>query len=417
MLKQNPLKKEKFNFLEIKSQFPIFNNDINGNPLIYLDSAASSQKPKLVLDSLNHAYSKTYSNVHRGLHFLSETSTDAFEEVRVKVANFLNVTDQNEIIFTSGATMSLNMIANCYGFDNLKSDDEILISIADHHANIVPWQILSKKIGCKIVAVPINNDGSFNIDDLKSKITKNTKIISFPHVSNVLGTIFPVKKISEIAKDIGAISIIDGCQSVPHINVDIQDIGCDFYVFSGHKIYGPSGIGICWGKKSILDNLPPFLGGGDMIENVEINSSTYADPPYRFEAGTPPIVECIGLGAAIDFVNSIGINNIRNHEIEILNYGHDVLSKIKGLKFVGETEDKSGVISFTLDNVHPHDISTLIDQDGIAIRAGHHCAQPLMKFLNLNSTARASVAIYNEKTDFDKLCISLEKVKRIFSDG
>ncbi len=412
---QRYLRNKKLDLQQIRSEFPILKKEINGKPLIYLDSAASSQKPKLVLDTLHQTYSEIYSNVHRGLHFLSETSTDAYEKVREKVANFINAKNHSEIIFSSGATMSLNMIAHCYGNKYLKKDDEIIISIADHHANIVPWQMLSQRVGCKIIAIPVNLDGSFDLKKLKSKLSTKTKIISFPHVSNVLGTIFPVNEITQLAHENGAISIIDGCQAIPHLRVDVSDIDCDFYVFSGHKVYGPSGIGVCFGKKHILENLPPFIGGGDMIDNVDIEFSTYADPPYRFEAGTPPIAECIGLGAAIDFIENIGIKTIRDHEITLLNYGHKILSQINNLKFIGEAEEKSGVISFIIDNIHPHDISTLIDQDGIAIRAGHHCAQPLMKFFNLSSTARASVGIYSQKSDFDNLVESLEKVKRIFA--
>ncbi|MEK9640889.1 MAG: aminotransferase class V-fold PLP-dependent enzyme, partial [Alphaproteobacteria bacterium] len=317
-------------------------------------------------------------------------------------------------IFTSGATMSLNLIANCYGLQKLKSGDEILITVAEHHANIIPWQMLCQKTGAKIVAVPVDDDGCFNIKELKDRVTKNTKIISVPHVSNVLGTIFPVKEISAIAHENNAICVVDGCQSVIHMPVDIQDIDCDFYVFSGHKLYGPSGIGICWGKAEILADMPPFLGGGDMIDDVEIESATYSQPPSRFEAGTPPIAECIALGAAVDFVTDIGMDKIASHEKSLLLYGHQRLASVKGLSFVGTSPNKSGVISFTLDAAHPHDISTLIDQDGIAIRAGHHCAQPLMKFLNLSSTARASIAVYSEPEDFDALAISLEKVNRIF---
>lgn len=405
---------QEFNGKEIRAKFPFLSREVNEKPIIYLDSAASSQKPQQVLDKLLTTYSHGYANIHRGLHTLSEEATDAYEEVRSKIARFINAADKDEVIFTSGATMSLNLIANCYGLQNLKSGDEILITVAEHHANIIPWQMLCQKTGAKIVAVPVDDDGCFNITELKDRVTKNTKIISVPHVSNVLGTIFPVKEISAIAHENNAICVVDGCQGVIHMPVDIQDIDCDFYVFSGHKLYGPSGIGICWGKAEILADMPPFLGGGDMIDDVEIDSATYSQPPSRFEAGTPPIAECIALGAAVDFVTDIGMDKIASHEKSLLLYGHQRLASVKGLSFVGTSPNKSGVISFTLDAAHPHDISTLIDQDGIAIRAGHHCAQPLMKFLNLSSTARASIAVYSEPEDFDALAISLEKVNRIF---
>jgi cysteine desulfurase/selenocysteine lyase len=405
---------QELNSKQIRAKFPFLSREVNEKPIIYLDSAASSQKPQQVLDKLLSTYSHGYANIHRGLHTLSEEATDAYEEVRSKIARFINAAGKDEVIFTSGATMSLNLIANCYGLQNLKSGDEILITVAEHHANIIPWQMLCQKTGAKIVAVPVDDDGCFNITELKDRVTKNTKIISVPHVSNVLGTIFPVKEISAIAHENNAICVVDGCQGVIHMPVDIQDIDCDFYVFSGHKLYGPSGIGICWGKAEMLADMPPFLGGGDMIDDVEIESATYSQPPSRFEAGTPPIAECIALGAAVDFVTDIGMDKIASHEKSLLLYGHQRLASVKGLSFVGTSPNKSGVISFTLDAAHPHDISTLIDQDGIAIRAGHHCAQPLMKFLNLSSTARASIAVYSEPEDFDALAISLEKVNRIF---
>ena len=398
----------------IRREFPILSTEVHGKPLIYLDSAASSQKPQRVLDALSAAYSETYANVHRGLHFLSEASTDAYEAVRGKVASLINAHDPAEVVFTSGATMSLNLIAHCYGNTYLSEGDEVLITVAEHHANIVPWHLLGDRVGSRTVAAPVNEDGSFDLDVFKSHITERTKIIAIPHVSNVLGTVFPVRDIAALAHENGAICVVDGCQGVTHMPVDVGELGCDFYVFSGHKLYGPSGIGICWGRSDIWAELPPFMGGGDMIDDVETDSSTYARPPHRFEAGTPAIAETIGLGAAIDFVQSIGMDALRDHEMDLLRYGHQRLAAVEGLNFIGQAAGKSGVISFTLDEVHPHDISTLIDQDGVAIRAGHHCAQPLMKFYGLSSTARASVAVYNQRSDFDKLAESLEKVNRIF---
>lgn len=398
----------------IRREFPILSTKVHGKPLVYLDSAASAQKPQCVLDALSSAYSETYANVHRGLHYLSEASTDAYEAVRGKVASLINATDPAEVVFTSGATMSLNLIAHVYGNTYLSEGDEVLITVAEHHANIVPWHLLGDRVGSATIAAPVNEDGSFDLDIFKSYITERTKIIAIPHVSNVLGTVFPVSEIAALAHENGAICVVDGCQGVTHMPVDVNALGCDFYVFSGHKLYGPSGIGICWGRGDIWAELPPFMGGGDMIDDVETDTSTYALPPHRFEAGTPPIAETIGLGAAIGFVQSIGMEALRDHEMDLLRYGHQRLAAVEGLNIIGQAVGKSGVISFTLDEVHPHDISTLIDQDGVAIRAGHHCAQPLMKFYGLSSTARASVAVYNQRSDFDQLAESLEKVNRIF---
>ncbi len=397
----------------IKSQFPIFDNKINNKDLIYLDSAASAQKPKIVLDTLHKAYTETYSNVHRGLHWLSETSTEKYENVRIKAAKFLGAKSSNEIIYGYGATYLINMVANTWGLSNLKENDEIIISIADHHANIVPWQMVSQRTGAKIKAFNLNYNDEPDIDDLKSLISDKTKIISVPHVSNVLGSIYPLKEISKIAKSVNSLFFVDGCQGAIHLPVNVSEIGCDFYVFSAHKLYSAGGAGILWAKESILNKMPPFLGGGDMIDNVDIDVSTYADPPYRFEAGTPPIAEIIALGEAISFVENIGMENIRIHEEELLIYFHEQLESIPGLKIYGKSENKSGVISFTMDNAHPHDIATILDQEGIAIRAGHHCAQPLMKYYNIPSTARASIGIYSLKKDADELVKGLNKVNKL----
>ena len=402
-------------FAAIRAQFPILNRPINGKSLVYLDSAASSQKPQIVLDAIDQAYGHSYSNVHRGLHTLSEEATDAYEALRGRVQTLINAPAQDEVIITSGATMSLNLISQSWGRANLNAGDEVLITVAEHHANIVPWQLLAMEKQIKLVAAPMEADGSFNLERFKSHITPRTKVISIPHVSNVLGTVYPVKDIAALAHDAGAICVVDGCQGVVHMPVDVQDLDCDFYVFSGHKLYGPSGVGICWGKMDILQDMPPFMGGGDMIDDVEIERSTFAQPPVRFEAGTPPIVQAIGLAKALDFMLEIGMDNIRDHEADILRYAHQRLASVEGLNFVGTAAGKSGVVSFTLDAAHPHDISTLIDQDGIAIRAGHHCAQPLMKFYGLNSTARASVGVYSQKSDFDALAEALDKVNRIFA--
>ncbi len=412
MMNKN-IQKENIDFNKIRSEFPILEKKINNNKMVYLDSAASAQKPMKVIETLNKAYLETYSNVHRGLHWLSEQSTSKYEDVRIKAANFLGAADHNEIIFGSGATQLLNLVANSWGRKFLKLDDEIIITIADHHANIVPWQLVAQQTGAKIKAVSVDDHGNFDINDLEKMITEKTKIISVPHVSNVLGTIFPVKEISKLAHKANAICVVDGCQGAIHLPVDVKDIGCDFYTFSSHKLYGPSGVGVLWGRSSILLEMPPFIGGGDMIDNVDIESSTYADPPHRFEAGTPPIAEVIAFGAAIDFVQAIGMNNIREHEQKILKTFTEKLEEVKGLRIIGNSISKSGVISFVFGNAHPHDIATILDQKGIAIRAGHHCAQPLMKHFNVTSTARASIGVYTQENEVDDLINGLSTVKKL----
>ena len=412
MMNKN-IQKENIDFNKIRSEFPILEKKINNNKMVYLDSAASAQKPMKVIETLNKAYLETYSNVHRGLHWLSEQSTSKYEDVRIKAANFLGAADHNEIIFGSGATQLLNLVANSWGRKFLKLDDEIIITIADHHANIVPWQLVAQQTGAKIRAVSVDDDGNFDINDLEKMITEKTKLISVPHVSNVLGTIFPVKEISKLAHKVNAICVVDGCQGAIHLPVDVKDIGCDFYTFSSHKLYGPSGVGVLWGRSSILLEMPPFIGGGDMIDNVDIESSTYADPPHRFEAGTPPIAEVIAFGAAINFVQAIGMNNIREHEQKILKTFTEKLEEVKGLRILGNSISKSGVISFVFGNAHPHDIATILDQKGIAIRAGHHCAQPLMKHFNVTSTARASIGVYTQENEVDDLINGLSTVKKL----
>ncbi len=404
-----------FNVDAIRADFPILSREVHGRPLVYLDSAASAQKPRQVMDALMLAYTDTYSNVHRGLHFLSEASTDAYEAVRGSVASFIGAASGDEIVFTSGATMALNLIARCWAEPRLQPGDEILISIAEHHANIVPWQMVVEKTGATVRAFDMGPDGAFIMANLADMITPRTRIISIPHVSNVLGTVFPVAEIAKLAKQAGALMVVDGCQGVVHMPVNVAALGCDFYVFSAHKLYGPNGVGVMWGRADILAEMPPYMGGGDMIERVTIEHSTYADPPVRFEAGTPPIAEVIALGAAIDYVSDIGMEAIRLHEQDILSYAHQRLSAVEGLQLIGTAPGKSGVVSFTMDCAHPHDISTIIDNNGVAIRAGHHCAQPLMDRLDLPSTARASVGVYTTRDEFDVLAESLEKVRRIFA--
>ena len=398
---------------KIRDQFPALNRHVWNKQLVYLDSAASMQKPQQVLDSISKNYSFNYSNVHRGLHKLSEEATSNYESSRLKIANFVNC-NEKEVVFTSGATAAINLVAYSWGMKNLMPGDEIIITIAEHHANIVPWQLVAKQKGAKIIAAKVDPEEDFDSEIIGNLVTNKTRIIAFPHVSNVLGTTFPVKEICNIAKKCGAISVVDGCQGIIHDKVDVKDLGCDFYCFSGHKLYGPTGIGVLFGKYELLEEMPPFLGGGDMIVVVRIEESTYAEPPTKFEAGTPPIVEAIALGEAIDWVNQIGIEKIGLHEKNVISYGTSLIDSISGVNVFGKSPNKTGVVSFTMDCAHSHDIATIIDREGIAVRAGHHCAQPLMDYYNLVSTTRASVGAYSTNEDFDKLAESLTKVKKIF---
>ena len=399
----------------IRSDFPILSREVNGKPLVYLDNGASAQKPQVVIDAISRSYSHEYSNVHRGLHYLSNLATDQYESVRGTVARFLNAGNEDHIVFTSGTTEGINLVAYGWAMPNLQAGDEIILSVMEHHANIVPWQMVAEKSGAVLRAFPVNEDGSFNLVAFNDMMSSRTRIVSIPHVSNVLGTVFPVAEIARIAHDANALMVVDGCQGAIHMPVDVQALGADFYVFSAHKLYGPNGVGILWGKTDILADMPPFFGGGDMIDRVTIEKSTYALPPQRYEAGTPAIAETIALGAAVDYVQAIGMDAIRQHEEDVLSYAHQRLSAVDGLRLIGTASGKSGVVSFTMDCAHPHDISTIIDNDGVAIRAGHHCAQPLMDFFDLPSTARASVGVYTTRDDFDCLAVALEKVNRIFA--
>ena len=398
----------------VRGDFPILQRQIHGQPLVYLDSAASAQKPRAVIDAMEDAYTHHYANVHRGLHVLSEEATDGYELARKKVADFIGASAPDEVVLTAGATMGLNMIAQSYGGAVLKAGDEILVSVAEHHANLVPWQMIAQKTGAVVKAVPMLEDGALDMAKATEMVSKRTRIIAMAHVSNVLGTLFDIKALADLAHAHGAVLVVDGCQGVVHESVDVKALGCDFYVFTGHKLYGPSGIGVVWGRGALLAEMPPFLGGGGMIDRVSITNSTYANPPERFEAGTPPIAESIGLGAAIDYVQSLGMEAISAHEQDLLAYAHERLGAVEGVRLIGTAAEKSGVVSFVMDCAHPHDIATIVDRAGVAIRAGHHCAQPLHKFLGLNATARTSIGIYNQRADFDRLAEALEKVKVIF---
>lgn len=398
----------------IRADFPALTLAVNNYPLAFLDSGASAQKPNQVLDRINHAYRFEYANVHRGAYNLSQIATDNYENARITVANFINAKTPDEIIFTRNVTSAINLVAHSYGGAFLSSGDEIIISQMEHHANIVPWQLLRDAIGIKIKIAPIDDHGNFLIDEFKKLLCSKTKLVAVTHVSNVLGTILPIKEIVHLAHDAGADVLIDGCQGIVHEGVNVQDLGAEFYAFTGHKLYGPSGIGVLWGKLDLLNRMPPYEGGGDMIENVTFEKTTYRDAPARFEAGTPAIVEAVGLAAAIDYITFIGFENINRHENKLLAYATNQLSQIKGLRIIGEADNKVPIISFVLDGVHAHDISTIVDSKGVAIRAGHHCAQPLMDRYGLAATARASVGMYNNTDDIDQLADALNYAKEIF---
>ena len=403
-----------FDAATIRNDFPILKEEVRGKRLVYLDSAGSAQKPKQVIDAVKHVYEAEYSNVHRGLHYMSEQTSARYEEARLKVARFINAEFEQEIIFTKGTTESINLVANSFGIKNLGPEDEILLTWAEHHSNIIPWQLLRDQVGCKINIVPVDDDGAIRLEEFERLISTKTKIVAFCHVSNVLGTVLPVKEVTKIAHAHGAVVVIDGAQGVVHMPVDVQDLGVDFYAFGGHKVYGPSGIGVLYGKRDLLNAMPPYQGGGGMINTVSFDKTTWADIPDKFEAGTPPIAQAIGLGAAIDYMDNIGLSAIAEYEADLLKYATQRLSVIEGLNFIGTAPGKVSVLSFTMECAHPHDIATIIDQNGVAVRAGHHCAQPLMERFDIPSATRASFGLYNTREDVDILASSLEKVKEIF---
>ncbi|MFL2982836.1 MAG: aminotransferase class V-fold PLP-dependent enzyme [Candidatus Neomarinimicrobiota bacterium] len=394
---------------KIKSDFPIFKN----SDLIYLDNASTTQKPKQVLDAIYSMYTECNANVHRALYEIGSKATEKFEKARANVGDFINASSNKEIIFTSGTTESINLLARTIG-DGLCKGDDILISEMEHHANIVPWQMVCKRTGAKLRYIPINEKGELDLAKAERYFKPTTKIISLTHVSNVIGTINPIKKISKIAKNIGSIFIVDGAQSVPHQFVNVQELGCDFYTFSGHKMLAPTGIGVLWGKKSILEKIDPFMGGGEMINTVSMQSSTWNELPYKFEAGTPNFVQAVGLGAAIDYLSEIGLKNITKHEKKLTDYALSIMSQIEDVKVFGKPSQRSGVISFNVDGIHAYDLAQFLNEDNIAIRVGHHCAQPLLKILNESSVARLSIYIYNDESDIDKFCNALTKIKNYF---
>ena len=402
------------NLNNIKNQFPIFSKKINGKSLVYLDSSNSSQKPINVLNKLDEFYRYEFSNVGRSIHSLAVKATNKFDETRVSIKNFINAKSKDEIIFTKNATEAINLVASTFGQQNINKGDEILITELEHHSNYVPWHYLRKIKGAVIKFAPINEDGDIEINKFEKLITPKTKIVGITHLSNVTGTIVPVKEIVEIAHKKNIPVLIDGCQSAPHIKIDVQDIDCDFYVMSAHKVYGPTGVGILYGKKKWLENLPPYIGGGGMISEVKKDKITYASLPEKYEAGTMPTAEVIAFNESIKFMNSIGIENLMNHEKELTNYALEKLKKMNSVKLIGNPKNKAGVISFTIKGIHPHDIATILDEDGVAIRAGHHCCQILHEKLNVSATARVSLGIYNTKEDIDILCKAIENCRKVF---
>ncbi|MCG3085130.1 cysteine desulfurase [Anoxybacillus sp. LAT_35] len=402
------------NVKELRQLFPILDQQVNGKSLVYLDSAATSQKPLPVIEAIDNYYRQYNSNVHRGVHTLGTKATDAYEGAREKVRRFIGAASTEEIIFTRGTTTAINLVAASYGRANVREGDEIVITYMEHHSNIIPWQQVAKQTGATLKYIPLQPDGTIRLEDVEQTVTPNTKIVAVMHVSNVLGTINSVKEIAQIAHKNGAVVVVDGAQSTPHMKVDVQDIDCDFYAFSGHKMCGPTGIGVLYGKKRLLEQMEPVEFGGEMIDFVGLYESTWKELPWKFEGGTPIIAGAIGLGAAIDFLEQVGLDHIAEHEHRLAQYALEQLATIDGLTIYGPKE-RAGLVTFNIDGVHPHDVATVLDAEGIAVRAGHHCAQPLMKWLNVTATARASFYLYNTEEEIDALVSALKKTKEYFS--
>ena len=399
----------------LRSQFPAINQEVRGKPLVYLDNAATSQKPQSVIDAISDYYARYNANVHRGLHALSEMATAEYEGARAKVRSFINAAEDHEIIFVRGTTDGINLVAGSYGPANVGPGDEIVISEMEHHSNIVPWQMLCEQTGAELKVVPFNEDGELLIDEYERILGPRTRLVAMAHTSNALGTINPVKTIVEMAHARDIPVLIDGAQAVPHGPVDMKDLDCDFFTFSSHKVFGPTGMGVLYGKADILDAMPPYQGGGDMIKSVTFEKTIYNDLPYKFEAGTPNIAGAIGLGAAIDYVESVGMARIFDYEKSLLHYAHEALSSIERVRILGTAREKAGVVSFLLEGIHAHDVGTILDTEGVAIRTGHHCAQPVMQHFGVPATARASLAFYNTRSDIDALVKGLDKVIEVFN--
>ena len=399
----------------VRRDFPILSRMVHDKPLVYLDNGASAQKPQAVIDAITHAYSNEYANVHRGLHFLSNAATDAYENAREIVKRFLNAPSVDNVVFTKSTTEAINTVAYGYGMPHIEDGDEIVITIMEHHSNIVPWHFLRERQGAKIVWVGVDDEGNFDLDDFRNALTDRTKLVAITHMSNVLGTVVDVKEVCRIAHERGVKVLIDGSQSAVHMPVDVQDIDCDWYVMTGHKLYGPSGIGVLYGKTEALKSMQPFMGGGEMIVDVSEDSVTYNDPPHRFEAGTPPIVQAIGLGAALEYIENLGRDRIAAHEADLAAYAQEKLSAVNALRLIGTAPGKGAIFAFEIEGVHAHDISMLIDRSGVAVRAGTHCAQPLLKRFGATSTCRASMGLYNSRAEIDVLVEALDKARTFFS--
>jgi cysteine desulfurase / selenocysteine lyase len=398
----------------LRRDFPILTRQVHGKPLVYLDNAATTQKPRQVLDAVGDFYRHSYGNIHRGVHELSVAATDAYEAAREKTRAFVNAAETREIVFVRGTTEGINLVAQTFGRQRVGKGDEVVITALEHHSNIVPWQLLCEEKGAHLRVIPIDRRGAVQIDELERLLSDRTRIVSVAHVSNALGTLLPVRRIVEIAHSRGVPVLIDGAQAVPRLAVDVREIGCDFYTFSSHKMYGPTGVGVLYGRAELLEAMPPYQGGGDMISSVTFEKTTWNILPYKFEAGTPNIAGGVGLGAAIDYLDAIGVRNVTAHEEDLLEYATRTLSVLPGLNVIGTAPEKIGVLSFTLDGIHPHDVGTVLDQEGIAIRTGHHCAQPVMEFFGIPATARASLALYNTREEIDALGEAIRKVQRMF---
>ena len=405
---------EVLNVSKIRADFPILKEKIHGKPLVYLDNGATSQKPQVVIDALNHYYSAENSNIHRGVHFLSERATEAYEVARQKIKSFVNAESEQEIIFVRGTTEAINLVAQSYGRSFLNKGDEIIVSAMEHHSNIVPWQMLCEQIGARLRVIPINHDGEVVLDEYRRLLGEKTKLVSVTHVSNALGTIVPVKDIVRLAHERNVPVLLDGAQAVPHLKVDVQELGCDFYAFSGHKLFGPTGVGILYGRAELLDKMPPYQGGGDMISLVTFEKTHYNVLPYKFEAGTPHIAGGIGLGAAIEYLAGLDWERVAAHEHDLLSYATSALSSIEGLRIIGTAREKVGVISFVFDHIHAHDVGTILDQEGVAVRAGHHCAMPVMQRFGVPATTRASFALYNTRDEIDVLVRGIQRALKVF---
>ena len=411
---QGMIQKPALDIDRIRAEFPILSRTANGKPLVYLDNAATSQKPQAVIDAIAHYYSHYNSNVHRGVHSLSQEATEAYEGAREKIRAHINAEDTRQIIFTGGTTDGNNLITQTYGRSQLKKGDEVLITHMEHHSNIVPWQMVCEQTGATLKVVPINDAGELELEAFENLLNERTKIVALNHISNALGTINPIAWIAKKAHGVGAVVCIDGAQAMPHLKVDVQALDVDFYSFSSHKMFGPTGVGVLYGKAHLLEAMPPYRGGGDMIKKVSFEKTVYNDLPYRFEAGTPNIAGVIGLGAAVDYLNGIGMDAIAAYENQLIAYGQDRLSQIKGLRFIGTAKEKAGVFGFVLDGAHPQDVGTILDHEGIAVRTGHHCAQPIMDRFGITATVRASLAFYNNTQDLDALYLGLKKVQDLF---